>query len=48
MLARLKILDDKFKSIEQKSSKKQSQSFHKLEESIAKKFQEIVNAFNGR
>lgn len=46
MLSRLKILDDKFKIIEQKTIKKASFPFTKFEESICKRIQELIQAFN--
>ena len=48
MLARLKILDDKFKGIEQKTTKKQAISYGKIEESILRKIQEFMAALSSK
>lgn len=48
MLARLKILDDRFKTIEQKLTKKQAISYNKIEDSILRKIQEFMTALNSK
>lgn len=48
MLARLKILDDRFKAIEQKTTKKQAISYNKIEDSILRKIQEFMTTLNSK
>ena len=48
MIARLKILDDKFKVIEQRTTKKQAISYSKIEDSILRKIQEFMTSLNSK